>query len=90
MELLEQFFGGYFHQDWPEDESSWQAVVGRYRAEGTDLEAGRVAEEIVQLIRRYPDDDSLAAKLSQLGCYYWPGANDLYRAWLFEVADTLR
>ena len=90
MGLLDQFFGGYFHQDWPEDDSSWQAVVRRYRAQEMGPEAGRVADEIVQLIDRYPDDDSLAAKLNQLGCYYWPGAKDLYRAWLFDVAEALR
>ncbi|MHA6204914.1 contact-dependent growth inhibition system immunity protein [Dyella soli] len=90
MGRLDQFFGGYFHQDWSEDDSSWQAVVWRYRADGMGAEAGLVAEEIVQLINRNPDDDSLAAKLNQLGCFYWPGAKDLYRAWLFEVADALR
>jgi hypothetical protein len=90
VELLEQFFGGYFHQDWPEDDASWQAVVGRYRAEDTGTNTSRVAEEIEQLIKGYPDDDSLAAKLNQLGCYYWPGAKDLYRPWLSEVADSLR
>lgn len=90
MELLEEFFGCYFHQDWPEDDPSWQAVVGRYRAEATDEDAGRVAEEIVLLVQRYPDDDLLAATLGQLGCYYWPGAKDLYRTWLSAVADTLR
>ena len=89
MGLLEQFFGCYFHQEWRKDDSSWQAVVGRYRADATDEDAGRVAEEIEQLVQRYPDDDLLAAKLDQLGCYYWPGAKDLYRAWLSEVADTL-
>ena len=90
MELLDQFFGSYFHQDWPEDDASWQAVVQRYRADDLDAEAGRVAEEIVQLIQSHPDDDSLVAELNHLGCHYWPGAPGLYRAWLSEVADALR
>jgi hypothetical protein len=85
--LLDQFLGGYFHQDWPDDAPSWQAVVERYRGENTD--AGRVAQEIVQLIQCHPGDDSLVAELNRLGCYYWPEAPGSYRAWLSEVAVAL-
>lgn len=87
--LLDQFFGAYFHQDWPVDDSSWQAVVERYRTENASTDAGRVAQEIVQLIQRHPDDDSLVAELDRLGCCYWPGAPGLYRAWLSEVVVAL-
>ena len=31
----------------------------------------------MQLIKLYPDDDPLAAKVNQLGCCYWTGAKDL-------------
>ncbi|ULU24967.1 contact-dependent growth inhibition system immunity protein [Dyella terrae] len=87
MGLLDQFLGGYFHQDWHDDDASWHEVVERYRGENSD--AGRVAQEIVELIQRHPDDESLVAELNCLGCYYWPGAPGLYRAWLSEVAVAL-
>lgn len=90
MERLDPFFGGRFHQDWPDDDISWRAVVARYRAEDVDAEASRVAEEIVRLIQHHADDGSLVAELNKLGCYRWPGSPDLYRAWLSEVADALR
>ncbi|MBM7127978.1 contact-dependent growth inhibition system immunity protein [Dyella mobilis] len=90
MGLLDQFLSGYFHQDWPDDDSTWRAVVARYRAEAAESETGRVAEEIIQMIHQYPDDAMLEAKISEIGCYYWPGSPGLYRSWLTEVAQALR
>ena len=88
--LLDQFFGCYFHQDWPDDDTSWHAVVARYRAENAEGEPIRVADEIAKLIQQYPDDVALAAKLDQLGCYFWPGNPSLFGGWLSEVEHELR
>jgi CdiI immunity protein len=90
VELMKQFFGGYFHQDWVDEDASWERVAVRYRVEATDAEASLVADGIVGLIKRHPDDDALVVELNELGCYYWPGSADQYRVWLANVADALR
>jgi hypothetical protein len=45
LDPLEQFFAGYFHQDWDLDDSSWEKVVRRFKADVAG-EAGVVAELI--------------------------------------------
>ncbi|WP_445147026.1 contact-dependent growth inhibition system immunity protein [Dyella sp. Tek66A03] len=90
MELLDHFFGAYFHRDWASDASSWQDVVRRFRADEGSAVSKRLAKEIGLLLAEHPTDVELASAMSRLGCYYWPGSSDQCRMWLGEVVDMLR
>ena len=90
MQNLEQFFGAWFHQDWQLDAESWEAVARQFAESDGSAAATSAADSILALVQSEPDDASLAAKLSQLGCEYWPGAVRDLRPWLIALAHELR
>ena len=70
-ELLQHFFGAYFHQDWSLDDPDWRSVVRRYRNDGGGSNAKVVAKDIRALVAEAPSERALEQHLLyELGCYY--------------------
>jgi CdiI immunity protein len=86
---VEQFFGAYFHQDWPEEHQSWQGVAEHFAKDSGEQLTRHVATGVHMLSQAAVSDDELSQKLQALGCYYWPGSEAGYRSWLKELAAYL-
>jgi len=89
---IKNFFAGYFHQDWKEDDPSVEAVVQRYMRESTTKEIRDLVEDIEEYMRDHPDDAELNELLfDDLGSFYDPTAHGLTaRQWMTHVVDLLR
>ena len=86
---IEQFFGAYFHQDWPEDHESWQGVAEHFAKDSGEQLIHQVATAVHVLSQAAVSDHELSQKLQALGCYYWPGSEAGFRLWLKELAAYL-
>jgi len=88
---LEQFFSGYFHQDWCDEFESPDAVLSAYRS-GESRETQLAAKaELDSLKRQNPDETSLAHSIQRLGCYYDPISDGLtYHEWITSLEFSLR
>jgi len=89
---INNFFAGYFHQDWHDDDPSEDAVVERYMRDATTQEIRDLIEDIEEYLRDHPDDDELLRLLfDDLGCFYLPTADGLTaRQWMTHVVHLLR
>jgi hypothetical protein len=91
---LEQFFGGYLHQDWPEMFGDWTGAVDSYRNDTSAREREEVAADIEELVRTAASDEALSSQLFQeFGCCYDPRPDlggPSIRAWLGAVVARLR
>ncbi len=91
---LSQFFGGYFHQDWPLEGDDWPAIVTQYLREVDPDEGRALADAIDALVRSTPDDAEMERIVHHdLGCDYDPRPDlggPTLRQWLGQVADALR
>lgn len=92
-ERLEQFFGGYFHQDCLLDDPDWESVVRRYRNETPKAEVALLAKEIDSLVAEAPSEAELEQHvLEKLGCYYTPRPDlggPSFSAWLGQISAVL-
>lgn len=90
-ELLKQFFGVYFHEDWNVEAKDPKEIVAMYVADITEDHRRTVGRAILEYTDHVADDAELEEKLfSELGCYYAPGADGLTaRDWLKMVAAQL-
>jgi hypothetical protein len=91
LDPLEQFFAGYFHQDWDLDDSSWEDVVRRFKADVAG-EAGIVAELIRKELLSLDRSDQELSELiwNNYGCYYRPqGGGTTMKEWLTQVQELL-
>jgi len=88
---LDQFFGAYFHQDWPIEANNWQGIVDQYSASPnrSPQQLLVLADHIDELIARYPDPE-LPAVILNMGGFYDPRPELTYAEWLRRVADRLR
>jgi hypothetical protein len=88
---LEDFFSGYFHEDWPCEAESPEAVVTKYALTARPDDAHAVGEAILGYESGFANDRELEDKLfTDLGCYYRPSAEGLSaRLWLQRVANQL-
>ena len=87
---LSQLFGGYRHQQWPEEHGGVWSAVGAYRDDETPEGVGRARAELADLLSRPLPDDELADLLAALGCSYWPPADGYsLRGWLQELLARL-
>ena len=90
-EMLSQFFGGWFHQDWDYDASSDDEILDRYK----DAYPRPHREKLATLIEEFSstrDDPSLErALVHDFHCYYRPEGSGLSkRSWLAHVSARLR
>lgn len=91
QELLEQFFAGYFNQDWQSDAEDPRGIVALYIADASEEERRILSESILEYASQFKDDAELEEKLfSELGAFYMPSADGLTaHAWLQSVAAQL-
>jgi hypothetical protein len=89
-DVLEQFLGGYLNEDWADDYADpWQAVDDFVQSQHSD--ALNLRHAIEDVIRQYPSEDALFARLLRLGLGYriqfhgWTS----HRTWLLAVADRV-
>lgn len=90
-QVLEKFFGAYFHQDWVDDHSTWQDVVKNYVDDVGEGES-RALHELLEfdLVRSDVSEQELGEKLSNWGCYYDPRAEGMtVRDWLKAVVAQI-
>jgi hypothetical protein len=92
FENLRQLLGGYFHQDWHAEATSWDEQLrsmGQHEARER-LSAALV--DIEKLLERQHTEAEIAQILSRdLGCdFYPPGVGLSYHEWLNQVRVFLR
>ena len=85
---LEEFLGGYFHQDWSEDAPTAVAIVERYLSEWPIEEIPKMLNELNALLAQR--DDDVMQCVMKMGCFYNPVADGIsYRAWLNQIVYRL-
>jgi hypothetical protein len=91
MELLAQFFGGYFHEDWSLDAKSPNEVVDAYRRDSNAERRLELSKAIQEYSERFANGGELSDRLfHDLGCYYDPTADGVSaRDWLQSVSSQL-
>ena len=89
-ELLFQFFGAYFHEDFVL-EGKPQEIVERFIKDTAPDQRMAIGRAIVKYCDALPTDSELREKLfRELGCYYDPTADGMSeREWLLGVAARL-
>jgi hypothetical protein len=88
MPNIEEFLGGYFHQDWMEDAPTSISVVEQYLNEWPVEGITKASNELNVLLMH--SDDEMAHYLKEMGCEYYPvGDGFSYREWLNQLADRL-
>jgi CdiI immunity protein len=72
-EMLMQFFGGYFHQDWDLDALNPDAVISEFCGTATSKEKLSLSRGITKYVASINNDQELDSRLFQeLACYYEP------------------
>ncbi|MEO7260751.1 MAG: contact-dependent growth inhibition system immunity protein [Jatrophihabitantaceae bacterium] len=88
--VLEQFLGGYLNEDWTDEYADpWQAVDDFVQSQHSD--ALHLRHAIEDVIRQYPAEDALVARLLHLGLGYRIQADGWtsHRDWLLAIADRV-
>lgn len=87
---LFQFFGCYFHQDWPVDYDSWDSAIDAF-VKSEPSESIRAAKlELEQILDSGCSESEVLDILLQLGCYYDPTGDDTnVFSWLQYVRKRL-
>lgn len=87
---LQQFLGGYFHQDWPVDSDGWEEVAADFVAESPVAVVTETAAELRTLLAAGYGDVELEAIIEGLGGDVDPTAFNL-RAddWLKALLESL-
>jgi CdiI immunity protein len=91
LPALEQFFGGYFNQDWDLDAPDDGAVVALFVREAAPERLDEVRRELDRLLALRLDEKQLRdVLLSDLAAYYDPGPDGLTMTeWLRRVRSLL-
>jgi hypothetical protein len=89
--LLQNFFSAYFHEDWPCEAESPEAVVAGYVRTAKPSHLRSLSKAIQEYSREFASDRELEENLfKDLGCYYRPSTQGLSaKAWLENVANQL-
>lgn len=86
---LVQFFGAYFHQDWPLDDPTPEAVIERFLKKTPAEEVQKVVGELDELLALSLTEDELRRMLfEELLCYYLPTETSV-RNWLARLRASL-
>jgi hypothetical protein len=90
-EMLRQFFGGYFNQDWDIVGSTSADVLHAYfRDEQSTSALLQLVEALRDLLQAIPEDRELESYLSkQLWCDYMPNSVST-RRWLEDVVVAMQ
>ncbi|HEY4176748.1 MAG TPA: contact-dependent growth inhibition system immunity protein [Kofleriaceae bacterium] len=88
--LMNDFLGGYFHQDWDLDAKTWHDVVDHYLKDAHAEAAQALANEIRSYLGWRPVETKSEPFLAQFSCDYLPSAGGLSdHDWLEQVAAQL-
>lgn len=89
--LLKEFFGGYFHEDFLLDAKNANEVINNYVKGTTDQERTTLSNAIQSYVEMFADDEELERRLFfDLGCYYRPSAEGITaQDWLKKIAADL-
>ena len=90
-EVLFQFFGGYFHQDWILDDPDVHSVVRTFVKGNARERVARVHQGIASLLSSDYSESELKSKvLDEFGSNYLPSADGMsFRQWLTEVNQLI-
>lgn len=90
-EVLESFFGEYFHQDWDILGEDWQQVADQFIAETSAEETQLVCRELKKLAKTLPFDEEAASQhLTNLGSFYFYRDEELTaKQWVQNLASFL-
>jgi hypothetical protein len=69
---LQQFFGGYFHQDWTLEAEDWQGLAANFIAGADPSTLLNTCQELSRLLNEIVEDGELDDVLGGLGCCYRP------------------
>ncbi len=87
---LEQFLGGYFHQDWTLEAPQSMDVIRRYLGSAAAAEIAPLLTETKALIREALPEATLQNRLQKLGACFEPtGENTTASAWLKNLERAL-
>jgi hypothetical protein len=87
---LFQFFGGYFHEDWPLESPLWQDAVALFVKESKPETVLAVYDEVTALRSETVDDKVLGRALFDLGSCYTPLPDGMSNSeWLQEIQKQL-
>jgi len=88
---LQQFAGGYFHEDYKVEFPSPDAAVGAFVTEFSEETVAAVLSEIDDLLASSMSEAELYQLwINQLGAAYDPSADGItYRDWFAHVRDLL-
>jgi hypothetical protein len=87
---LDEFLGGYFHQDWRDDAATANGIVQKYLGEWPIEGIREASNELRRMLESLPAEAELASTAQGLGCYYNPEGDGLtYAAWLMNVCQQL-
>ena len=92
LPALYQLFGGYFHQDWKLEYSTWQDAVAAFSQEApAHLREDATAEIARVLAAGVSDADTATLLYPVLQCNFVPAAAGMTpREWLRAIAERLR
>lgn len=83
---LEQFLGGYFHQDWMHDAPDPEGIIQLFVAHATSEQMAGVRQELNKVLNQQRSDAELQDLLIKLGCYVYLSALGVTaREWLTTV-----
>ncbi len=84
---LQQFFGAYFNQDWPEDHASADEVIDTFLLDSSKEVISAVRREILDLIASYKNESDFQDNLlhEQYCYYYYPSQWASGPLWLNHV-----
>ncbi len=87
---LEQFLGGYFHQDWTDEAQTSAAVIEGYRKKVAPAALGALTAEIQKLREEGLKEPALKKRLSELGSFFEPSSENLTATrWLADLEQAL-
>lgn len=89
---LDQFFGGYFHQDWDLENIDAEAVLNRFLLEAKPNSGEQVCQELEKLLAINFEEKELSNILVyDLGCCYNPEFQKMSnREWLSWLQSYLK
>lgn len=87
---LEQFFGAYFHQDWPLEASSSAEVVEAYRKKASEKAIRDLRTELAALRAEKLTETQLRKRIESMGACIDPAAEGrTYQRWLEGLESAL-
>lgn len=90
-ELLDNFLGNWFHEDWDLEAGSWQQLVEKFKVIARDERVKQVHLDLKDFLKEKKNDDELhEIVFEDFGCCYDPRPQQTPREWLTELAAALK